>query len=187
MTDSNRLVGLAQHGDLQAFEELVQLYQNRVLSYCFQLSGDFEDAHDLAQEVFVQAFRSLKSFRRQADFGTWLRRITLNQWINIQRRKKLLTFSLDEPVSTEKGILEREIAADEDNPLEKLEQAEFFDSIRKALMTLAPEFRAVLILRDMEDYSYEEIAQILGCSLGTVKSRLNRGRKYLRDEIERLQ
>lgn len=187
MTDSNRLVGLAQRGDLQAFEELVQLYQNRILSYCFQLSGNFEDAHDLAQEVFVQAFRSLKSFRREADFGTWLRRITLNQWINMQRRNKIVTFSLDEPLSTEEGIFEREIAADQDNPLERLEQEEFADLIRKALLKLAPEFRTVLILRDMEDYSYDEIAQILECSLGTVKSRLNRARRYLRDEIERLQ
>lgn len=183
LTNRSELVSLAQRGDKQAFEQLVQLYQNRVFSHCIKLSGNRDDAQDLAQEVFVQAYRSLKSFRREADFGTWLHKVTINIWINANRRHKLVTFSLDEPVSTEDGDITREVAASEDSPLERIEQEETLGLVRKSLMNLAPEFRAVLVLRDMEGYSYEEIAKFLDCSLGTIKSRLNRARKYIRDDL----
>lgn len=186
MTDSSDLVRLAQKGNVKAFEQLIVDYQNRVFSYCYQLTGNHDNAQDLAQDVFIQAFKSLKSFRREADFGTWLRRITLNKWINAQRKNKIITVSLNEPVATVKGEYAREIAASDESPAEKIEQEEFLELVWQALGRLSPEFRQVLILRDMEEYSYEEIAHILGCSLGTVKSRLNRGRKYMREEIESL-
>lgn len=186
MTDSSDLVRLAQKGNVKAFEQLIVDYQNRVFSYCYQLTGNHDNAQDLAQDVFIQAFKSLKSFRREADFGTWLRRITLNKWINAQRKNKIITVSLNEPVATVKGEYAREIAASDESPAEKIEQKEFLELVWQALGRLSPEFRQVLILRDMEEYSYEEIAHILGCSLGTVKSRLNRGRKYMREEIESL-
>jgi RNA polymerase sigma-70 factor (ECF subfamily) len=186
LTDSSDLVRLAQKGNVKAFEQLIVDYQNRVFSYCYQLTGNHDNAQDLAQDVFIQAFKSLKSFRREADFGTWLRRITLNKWINAQRKNKIITVSLNEPVATVKGEYAREIAASDESPAEKIEQKEFLELVWQALGRLSPEFRQVLILRDMEEYSYEEIAHILGCSLGTVKSRLNRGRKYMREEIESL-
>lgn len=187
LTDSNDLVRLAQKGNIKAFEQLITDYQNRVFSYCYQLTGNHDNAQDLAQDVFIQAFKSLKSFRREADFGTWLRRITLNKWINAQRKNKIITVSLNEPVATVKGEYAREIAAGDESLEEKVEQEEFLELVWRALGRLGLEFRQVLILRDMEEYSYEEIANILQCSLGTVKSRLNRGRKHLREEIESLQ
>ncbi len=110
----------------------------------------------------------------------------MNKWINAQRKNKIITVSLNEPVATVKGEYAREIAASDESPAEKIEQEEFLELVWQALGRLSPEFRQVLILRDMEEYSYEEIAHILGCSLGTVKSRLNRGRKYMREEIESL-
>lgn len=186
LTDSNDLVRLAQKGNIKAFEQLIMDYQNRVYSYCYQLTGSHDNAQDLAQDVFIQAFKSIDSFRREADFGTWLRRITLNKWINAQRKNKIITVSLNEPVATAKGEYAREIAASDESPAEKIEQEEFLELVWQALGRLGSDFRQVLILREIEEYSYEEIANILGCSLGTVKSRLNRGRKYIREEIESL-
>jgi len=186
LTDSIDLVQLAQKGNTKAFEKLIEDYQNRVFSYCYHLTGNYDNAQDLAQEVFIQAFNSLKSFRREADLGTWLRRIALNKWINSQRRNKFITVSLDESAASTNGEYFREIAADDESPVEKIEQEEFARLVWQALGRLGSEFRQVLILRDMEEYSYEEIASLLGCSLGTVKSRLNRGRKHIREEIDLL-
>lgn len=187
MTNRSDLVRFAQKGSARAFEKLIEEYQNRVFSYCYRLTGNYENAQDLAQEVFIQAYRSLNSFRREADFGTWLRRITLNKWINSQRKNAIATVSLNEPIAASDGEYVREIAASEEGPVEKIERQEFLELVERALGRLSLEFRQVLVLRDMEEYSYEEIANILGCSPGTVKSRISRGRKYLRAEIEKLQ
>ncbi len=185
LTESAKLVSLAQKGDLIAFEKLVVMYQNRLFSHCYQLTGKPEDAQDLAQDVFVQVYKSLKSFRQDADFGTWLRRITINLWINSTRRQKVMQFSLDDPLPTREGDMVREIAASEESPLEKVEREEFNQMVQEALMELAPEYRNVLILREVEGYSYEEIAGLLDCSLGTVKSRLNRARRNLLAVVEK--
>jgi RNA polymerase sigma-70 factor (ECF subfamily) len=182
-----KLVEKASGGDLRSFEELVMLYQDRVFSHCFRLTANSDDAQDLAQEVFIQAFRAIKTFRHEADFGTWLHRITVNSWLNWQRRnKKLLIFSLDNPVNTSNGEVIRELAAGEDSPLEAVERQELSAAVRTALDRLAPEYRTVLILREMEGYSYEEIARMLDCSLGTVKSRISRGRRDIKKEIIKL-
>ncbi len=187
MMSIKKLVEKASGGDLRSFEELVMLYQDRVFSHCFRLTANSDDAQDLAQEVFIQAFRAIKTFRHEADFGTWLHRITVNSWLNWQRRnKKLLIFSLDNPVNTSNGEVIRELAAGEDSPLEAVERQELSAAVRTALDRLAPEYRTVLILREMEGYSYEEIARMLDCSLGTVKSRISRGRRDIKKEIIKL-
>lgn len=187
MISIKELVEKAGRGDLRAFEKLLVFYQDRVFSHCLRLTANSDDAQDLAQEVFIRAFRSIKSFRHEADFGTWLHRITVNSWINSQRKnKKLVFFSLDEPLNTPDGEMNRELAASEDSPLEAVERQELSAAVRTALDRLAPEYRTVLVLREMEGYSYEEIAQILDCSLGTVKSRISRGRRDIRKEIIKL-
>jgi len=186
LTDTKTLVARAQGGDLRAFEELVGVYQNRVFSHCYRLTGSYEDAQDLAQDVFIQAYRSLKSFRQDADLGTWLRKITVNLWINSTRRKKVAVLSMDDPVPVKSGELVREIAASDESPLEKVERDEFYSQVRLALSQLAPDFRNVLILREIEGYSYEEIASLTRCSIGTVKSRLSRARKQLLEAIAKI-
>ncbi|MEN6391946.1 MAG: sigma-70 family RNA polymerase sigma factor [Syntrophomonas sp.] len=183
MADSSKLVSRAQKGDLNAFDSLVAIYQNQIFSHCFNLTGNYDDAQDLAQEVFIRAYKSLNTFRRQADFGTWLYRIGLNLWINQKRQKTVLALSTDKPLHTLEGELAREIAASEENPLEKVERDEYNGLIRKALYKLSREYRSVLVLRDMEGYSYEDIAGLLDCSLGTVKSRLSRARLKMREEM----
>lgn len=186
MTSVIDLIEKSQQGDLGAFEELVNLYQDRVYSHCCYLAGNPEDAQDLAQDVFIQAFKGIRSFRQDADFGTWLHRIAVNLWINLCRRnKKIITFSIDEPMYTQESEMIRELAAIQESPLEKVERTEFNEMVQRALHVILPEFRIVLILREIEGYNYDQIASLLGCSLGTVKSRINRGRKALKKELEK--
>lgn len=186
MFDIMDLIAKAQQQNLDAFEQLVLSYQDRVYSHCLYLTGNPDDAQDLAQDVFVQAFRGLQSFRKESDFGTWLHRIAVNQWINHCRRtRKIVTFSIDEPLHSRDSELMRELAATEEDPLEKVERQEFNAQIQQALNRLPEEYRLALVLRDIEGYNYDEISSLLDCSLGTVKSRINRGRKALRKELDK--
>lgn len=183
----SRLIDRAKNKDYQAFEKLVEIYQRRLFALCVQLTGNQDDAQDLVQEVFIQAFTSISNFRQQSDLGTWLHRIAVNKWINISRReKKTRTVSLDAPVQTTEGEMQREIPAAEGNPLELVQEKEFHTLVRRALYQLTPEHRAVLVLREIQGYSYEEIASILSCSVGTVRSRLSRARRAMKDRLENL-
>jgi RNA polymerase sigma-70 factor (ECF subfamily) len=180
------LIRNSQKGDIKTFESLVTMYQGRVFGLCVKLTGNRDDAEDLAQEVFIKAFNSLKGFRLEADFGTWLHRIAVNMWLNIKKKNSRATIvSLDDPISTGNGEFTREVADDSSggNPLASLEEVEFRGQVRQALGQLSQEHRAVLVLRDMEGYTYEEIARITDSSLGTVKSRINRARQSLRQII----
>jgi len=180
------LIKKSQQNDLLAFEELVSLYQDRVFTHCCHLTGNEHDAQDLAQDVFVQAFTKIKSFRFSANFGTWLHRIAVNLWINhVRRNRKVIAFSLDEPLSNGEGLLFRELAASQENPLDELERRELKNLLNSALDRLHYDYRIALVLRELEGYSYEEISSITGWSLGTVKSRISRGRKALKKELAR--
>ena len=182
MKDTKLLVKKAQNNNLAAFEELVNIYQNKVFVLCVRLAGNPDDAQDIAQEAFIKAYRSIGNFRNEADFGTWLHRITVNVWLNYKRKnggRQIL--SLDEPYPVEDGdSMRREVAAPDGDPLRELEEKEFRGLVRVALDNLSEEQRAVLVLREIEGYSYEEVSRMLGCSMGTVKSRLNRAREMMR-------
>lgn len=188
MNETKLLVKKAQAHDLDAFEELVRIYQNKIYALCLQLSGSDSDAQDLAQEAFIRAFRALHSFRNEADFGTWLHRIAVNLWLNSRRKNSGKVFiSLDEPYRDEEGgKAKREMPDMQADPQRILETKEFHGLVRTALQDLSEEHRAVLVLREMEGYSYEEVSQILDCSLGTVKSRLNRAREAMRRKMSEL-
>lgn len=180
--NSHRLVVKAQKGDLQAFEALVQMYQLKIYNLALHLSGNPSDAQDVAQEAFIRAYRSLGSFRNESDFGTWLHRITVNCWHNHRKKnQKVVTFSIDEPVESDHGAVMKEIAAADADPLEAAEERELREEIYTALKNLSPDHRTALVLRELQGYTYEEIAGILNCSLGTVKSRINRARANMRD------
>jgi len=181
--DARVLVKKAQNNDLDAFEELVRIYENKVYALCVHLAGSHADAQDLAQETFIRAYRSLGSFRREADFGTWLHRIAVNMWLNLRRKNsaRQALYYLDEPYQSGDGSeVSREIAGDSGDPLQMLEEKEYRGLVRAALGDLSEEHRAVLVLREIEGYSYEEVSRMLGCSLGTVKSRLSRARGAMR-------
>lgn len=187
MNTVKTLVEKSQKKDTEAFARLVEIYQDRVYALSYQLAGNHSDAQDLAQEVFIRAYTNLGGFRNNADFGTWLHRIAVNHWINSQhKQKRMVTVSLDDPFRTGEGEVNRELAATGADPLEAIAGDESRDLVRAALRGLCREYQAVLVLREVEGYSYEEIAAVLCCSAGTVKSRLNRARQSLRQRVTAL-
>ncbi len=180
-------VEASKRGDLEAFNQLVLKYQDRIVSMIFQILRDFGEAEDMAQEAFVKAFRSLESFRRDAKFSTWLYRIAINLAKSKLRWKKLRQWVSFSKYSDEEG--EFEIDPVDEAPLSR-EQAiskEMLEAIDEGLKKLDAEFREVIILRDMQELSYEEIANILSLNVGTVKSRLSRARKTLRELLKEQQ
>ncbi len=177
-----QLVQRAQAGEVQAYEQLVQRYQDKLYALSFHLTGNQADAQDLAQETFVKAYYALKGFRQEADFGTWLHRIAVNLWINMRRRQRP-SVSLDEPMQTGEGEVQRELTATGERPEEALERVEMQRFVSQALGELSVEHRVVLVLREMQGFTYEEIAVVTDCSLGTVKSRINRARAALKSII----
>lgn len=177
-----RLVKAAKNGDTAAFEELVALFEQRVYRLCLHLTGNHNDAEDLAQETFLKAYAGLGGFREEAGFGTWLHRITVNLWTSeLRRRKRGQPSSLDAPLETEEGEeLDRLVVDPLPGPDEILDQKETRRLLVQALNALSPEHRAILVLREIQGCQYEEIARILACPVNTVKSRLNRARSALR-------
>jgi len=182
-TETRGLITKAQNGDQAAFEQLVVAYQDRVFRLCCRLAGNSIDAQDLAQEVFVRAYRSLRKFRQEADFGTYLHRIAVNLWLN-SRKRNHGELQLDNPITTPKGEVLRQVATDSrQHPERVVEDGEFRGLVRDALGGLSKEHRVVLILREMEALSYEEIAAALNVAPGTVKSRLSRAREALKKAV----
>lgn len=178
-----QLIQGAQKNDLAAFEQLVLHYQGRVYALAHRLTGDPLDAQDLAQEVFISAYRGLAGFRGNADFGTWLHRITVNLWLNARRKAGVVMVSLDEPVKTDGGSIPREVPTLDGEPESIMMDDELSEMMQQALDGLPKEQKAILVLREIEGQSYDEIAVTMNCSLGTVRSRLSRARDALRRQV----
>jgi RNA polymerase sigma-70 factor (ECF subfamily) len=175
-----------QGGDRAAFEKLVLRHKDKLFNLCYSFLGDYEEANDSSQEAFIKAYQGLKKFRFESSFSTWLYRIAVNTCTNkfksLANRQKKMTSSLDNPG----GIDEKrslEIRDDAPTPLMELEEKERQALIRRAIDRLPPEHKAVITLRDIEGLSYEEIAEITGSNLGTVKSRLSRARIDLSSKL----
>jgi RNA polymerase sigma-70 factor (ECF subfamily) len=181
------LIERCQEGSREAFDELVLKYQKRVFNLAYRLLNNYEEANDVAQEVFVRAYKGIRWFRKESSIFTWLYRITMNLSKNrlkaLNREKKRLE-PLDDPIATEEGEIKKEIIANEPSPSEVLVQKERAELIQEALASLDDEFRAALVLRDIEGLTYEEIAQILNLNVGTVKSRLHRARLMLKEKLQ---
>lgn len=183
------LVQRSLAGDTDAFHELVERYQQKVFNLALRMTNNHEDALDIAQESFVRVFRSLKTFKGDSSFSTWLYRIVNNlvlDELRKHRRRPLVVMSTDAVVSTDEGEHLLEFRGPESlQPEEQVVRAETRREIELALRSVSPEHRLVLLLRDVQGFSYEEIAGILNVNIGTVKSRLNRARLSLRDCILR--
>lgn len=183
------LVERAKAGDRPAFGQLVEVYQDRIYGYVSRMLGDPDEAEDVAQETFVRAYRSLPQFRGAASFHTWLYRIASNLAIDVARRNRRQNtgnFSLDEPLESEEGDYEREIADEGGSPEQLTQRREMQELVRQAVAELPEKLRAVVVLYELQGESYEDIAEILGCPLGTVKSRLFNARSQLKDMLEQL-
>lgn len=181
------LVTRSQRGDPAAFDRLVDLYQDRLYNYVARMVHDPTEAEDLTQEAFVKAFRNLPSFRGASTFQTWLYRIASNLIIDAarRRRRRANTCSLEAPLEGDEGPLLRE---QEDvstpGPARDLETAELQRQVHQAIQQLPPRLRSVVVLYELQGLSYEEIAEILGCPLGTVKSRLFNARMELKQRLQ---
>ncbi len=177
------LVRRAKRGDSAAFGELMKRYQSRIYRLARRMTETDEDAEDVVQEAFVKAFRSLGGFQQRSRFSTWLYRITVNLALMKLRRRKPDLVSLDQPISTSEGIVQRDLEDEGTNPLERLLERESAEVLDAAVEALPPTYRAVFILRHVEGLSTEETAKILGISVPAVKSRLHRTRLMLQEKL----
>lgn len=182
------LVRRAREGDTAAFEELVSKYEDKIYHLALRYSNDSHEAFDLAQETFLRVYTSLKSFAGRSRFSTWLYRVAVNVCLDeLRRKRRQPILSVDEPIITEEGTIEREIESPDAGPDERLDQVETRSVIEAEIASLPVEFRQAVILRDGMGMSYEEIGRILNVSLGTVKSRIHRGRAALRERFKELE
>ena len=177
------LVRLAKKGDANAFGQLMLEYQNKIYRLARRMTETDEDAEDVLQEAFIKAFKSLSGFKGKSKFSTWLYRITVNLALMKLRRKKIDAISLDEPVSTDEGSVQREIEDETMGPLDELIESESMEVLDEAINDLPKNYRAVFVLRHVEGLSTEETARIVGISVPAVKSRLHRTRLLLREKL----
>ncbi|CCO09298.1 RNA polymerase sigma factor [Desulforamulus hydrothermalis] len=177
------LVERSKKGDREAFEHLVQLYENKVYTIAYRLMGNHADAADLAQEAFIKIYQALPNFRGDSSFSTWIYHITVNVCRDeLRKRQRRPTVSLDEPAADGNNNT-YEIRSVAPGPEEMLDRSETQAMIQQCLNALSDDYRTILVMREIQELSYEEIADILGCSLGTVKSRLSRARQALKEKI----
>ncbi len=184
------LVAAARDGRETAFRELVRRYQRPVFSLIYRMVRDRELAEDLAQETFVKVLNALDSYRPEHKFSSWIFKIANNAAIDQLRRKELDTLSLegapDALTADRQEATALQIGSGGETPLEELEARELGSHIEQAIAALRPEYRSCILLRHVEGRPYEEIAEILGLPLGTVKTYIHRARAELRDLLEPL-
>jgi RNA polymerase sigma-70 factor (ECF subfamily) len=182
-----KLIKAFKGGDKAAFDKLVLKHKNKLFNLCYRFLGDYQEANDSAQETFIKVYESLKKFRFQSAFSTWLYRIAVNTCKNKLKssayRQKKRMVSLDNPGSPDKSQPAMEIQDETYSPVKELEKKERMRMVQEAIDTLPTEQKAVVTLRDIEGLSYEEIVEITGFNLGTVKSRLARARLDLRKKL----
>ena len=173
-------------GDTEAFEALVLEHQNKVYSLALRMVGNEEDARDMAQEAFIRAFSSLTGFRGDSKFSVWLYRLTSNICIDFLRsraKKRTVSMTWTDDEGDDAGELE--IADERFSPEEQFDRTSIRESVQRGLDSLSPQYREILVLREINGLSYEEIGRVLGIEEGTVKSRIFRARKKLCDFLLR--
>lgn len=174
------LVARAQEGDVAAFERLIGIHQGKVVSFARAFTSDPEEASDLAQEALIKAYRSIGSFRFQSSFSTWLFRIVKNAFLDHVKSRRSKESQVEQRLE---DTHERDLGAGEDGAEEQLLQREQRLELWAAISQVPESYRTVLVLADVQGMSYEEIAVVVDAPIGTVKSRLKRGRDALREEI----
>jgi RNA polymerase sigma-70 factor, ECF subfamily len=187
--DDACLTASCKQGDMGAFETLVYKYQKRMFNIAFRVIGDYDDAGETVQEAFLSAYRGIGKFRGDATFLTWLTTITVNLARNrlkqLRGRRHHEIYSLDNPLQTDEGSMAVDPPSNEPSVQDQLEQHEIRRKVQECISALEPDFREALVLRDMHEFSYEEISCMLHIALGTVKSRLSRARETIRDCLKR--
>jgi len=183
--DECALIQRCKDGDLSAFDELVRQYERQVYNFAYRLTHNYDDANDISADAFIKIYNAIESFRGDANFSTWLFRIVTNLYLDWRKRSKAhMNIPLDEYIDLEESSVTRQIEDPSPGPLELLEAGERFQVLERAINDLPDYQRVMVILYHTQGQSYEEIAQIIGLPIGTVKSRLNRARLALRKKLE---
>ncbi len=178
-TDDRTLVKAAQKGDMVAFEELVARHRDKVYARAYSMMRNEEEATDLSQEAWVKGWQRLKQFQGESSFATWMTRIVINLCLDQLRKHKRQRTESIEAMDEESGGVERQMPVTNVNPTAGLERQELRRRIDKALGQLSYEHRTALVLHEFEEMEYKEIAKTMGCSIGTVMSRLFYARRKL--------
>ncbi len=178
--DDNRLITEARKGNTAAFGELVSRYQDRLFNSVLRLANNAEDARDVVQEAFLHAYQSLHSFKADSLFFTWLYRIAVNTAISLKRKQRP-ALRIQQGGDDESNAIDPVDPADASRPGHAVEMAEEERRVHDALGKLSTEHRAVLVMKDMDGMKYEEMAEILGVPVGTIRSRLHRARLEIRE------
>ncbi len=179
------LIRQAKAGDIKSFEQLISGHQKRIFNIAYRVLGNPEDANDVTQEALVKAYCGIKKFKGKSSFSTWLFTIVNNACIDfIRKNRKTDMIYLDREYETGDGTYKVQLGDDENTPEELFEKKEVQRLVHESIGELSYDHRKIIILRDIEHFSYKEIAQILGCPEGTVKSRISRAREGLKTIIK---
>jgi len=178
------LIERFQNGDLYAFDLIVKRYKNQLLNFVYRFLGNAEEAEDLVQETFLRVYRNRKAYQKVAKFSTWIYTIAGNlAKTELRKRKRRKFFSISDLGYNEKDY---DISDDAYNPEKDVDSRMKEEIIHREIEELSPKFREVILLRDVQQLSYEEISQIVKIPLGTVKSRVNRGRLKLQEKLKHI-
>ena len=178
------LVKRAQRGDLKAYDELVKRYQERIYATLYHMTGNHEDANDLAQDAFIKAYAALKSFKGGSTFYTWLYRIAVNKTINfLKQRKNKFHLSLNDIDFNAEHDPDLMALISDKTPTRDVALSELQKKLNEALLKLSEPHRIVVVLHDVQGQSHDEIAEVMGCNIGTVRSRLFYARQQLQGHL----
>jgi RNA polymerase sigma-70 factor (ECF subfamily) len=190
LDEDTDIVLSVRKGHVDEFEKLVQKHQKMAFNIAYRITGSYEDACEVVQDAFLSGYRNLDGFRGTSRFSTWLCSIVIN--LSKNRITKMKTenrheqYSLDDPAETDDGRVGREVSSGEPSVLNKLEREEVIKRVQDCIGGLEHEFREVIVLRDIQGFSYDEVAEILNIAEGTVKSRLFRAREAVRDCLKKV-
>ncbi len=184
--DEERLIKRAQNGDSKAFEMLIEAHFKKIYNIAYRIAGNPDDASDMTQEVMIKLFRNINSFGGNSKFSTWVYRVATNTCLDeLKKLRRHSAYSINSEINTGEGEFLYEVEDTSPTPDLEVERGELSDMVEKAITALNPEHRAIITLRDIQEFSYEEIANILNISEGTVKSRISRARMQLKKILER--
>jgi RNA polymerase sigma-70 factor, ECF subfamily len=184
VVEEQELVKRARQGDLSAYDDLVRRYQERIYATLYHMTSNHEDANDLAQEAFIKAFQALKTFKGGSSFYTWVYRIAVNKTINfLKQRKNRSQMSLNDLDFNAEHDPDLVALVSEKTPRREAGLAELQEKLNEAMQTLSEAHRLVVTLHDVQGLSHEEIAKIMDCNIGTVRSRLFYARQQLQGQL----
>ena len=183
--NEKKLVEKAKSGDIKAFEKLIEDHQKKVFNIALRMIGDYDEASELAQEAFLKAYKSIKSFKGDSLFSTWIYKITTNVCLDEIRRKRKKLISLDEDIEHDGSEFKRQIKDHSPGPESLAENNELKRMVKESINLLPEDYKIVIVLRDIQGFSYEEISRIIKCPIGTVKSRINRARRALKKILQK--